>query len=327
MVSLWFLLLIIMVLGLTLVLIAAITAAFHPRSFDTVHTNTDPEVLAVLSSAQRRAWGSIAVAILILLFMTAISGSRPAALGLPLALAPMVAATGALLFQVLPGQRAFRASTTTVRSASLKARSPLTYVSKPALWTPVLCTLALTGFLIFTGLTASADDFGLARSLHVETENMGSGGGPYPGWYYGVPLLITAAILLGITLLAQIRLSKIAAFPRTDLSDIVRTWRQGLARIVSAISVTGPLLTLSGVTLFASRVISSINSSLTTHAEPAPGWLKSGPFITLAGFACLLGAIASIVMAARWATILKKQALAITPLDTNQRPPRTNPYV
>lgn len=327
MVNMLFLLFVLLVLALSVVLIIAITAALRPRTVASDHTNTDPEVLAVLTSAQRRAWGSIGVAVALLLIMLVIGSSLPSTLGLPLALAPMIAATGAILLQTIPGQRSFQASKSAVRSASLEARSPWAFVSKPALWAPILGAIALAGFLIFTGLTASADDFGLARALHIETENMGTGGGPYPGWYYGVPLLIAAAVLLGTTLLAHIRLSKIAAFPRADLGEIDATWRSGLARTVSAISVTGLLLTLGGVALFASRVILSIQGSLRGHGEPAPGWLSSGPFITVAGVLCILGAVTSIFLAARWAAILKQQALAITPLHPAQQPPMTNPYV
>lgn len=318
------LIVIFLVLGLCALLAITIVAAL--RTPAATATNTDPEVLAVLTSAQRRAWFSIGVAVALVLIIISINAAMPASLGLPIALAPMVAATGAILVQAFPGQRSFQASNSTARSASLEARTPWQYVSKPALWVPILCTLALTGFLIFTGLTASADDFGLARALHIQTENMGTGGSPYPGWYYGIPLLLAAAALLGATLLAHARLSKIAAFPRTDLSDIDRTWRHGMARIISAMSVSGTLVTLSGVSLFGGRVISSALRTLTANGEPAPAWLQSGGFIVAAGLLCLLGGLASIFMAARWAAVLKEQALTITPLDPAHRPP-TNPYM
>ena len=90
------LIVIFLVLGLCALLAITIVAAL--RTPAATAANTDPEVLAVLTSAQRRAGFSIGVAVALVLIIISINAAMPASLGLPIALAPMVAATGDIYY-------------------------------------------------------------------------------------------------------------------------------------------------------------------------------------------------------------------------------------
>lgn len=120
--------------------------------------------------------------------MTVLRGhGRPG--GLVLALLPMTAALAYVAVHVA-GEHSWPRPTGTVRRAVLAPRrQPVARLLTGAcmLWAGLLAAL-----LVGTGLTA--DEGG--RAITVVRGAASNTAGPYPGWYYGVPLLLGAAALV-----------------------------------------------------------------------------------------------------------------------------------
>lgn len=303
------LLFIFVLVALAVIVLVAVFSALRPGP--EAKLPQDPEVRAVITSSQRRAGGAIALAIGLLLAMVSLGFAIPWALGIPLALAPTVAASGGLLFYAFPGQRAFRIPAGSVRSASLEPRSPWVLARHPSIWLLLGTALGLTLFLVFAGVTASSDEFGRSRWIMVSTPVSSSAAGPYPGWFYGVPILLGVALLLASTFIALDRISKIPAFPKKELANIDRQWRLGSTRIVSAISSTGLLVTWAGVMLIAGNALHSVN----TGTGGSAAGTAAGTVFTTLGIVALIAGMATITLSALWATTLKKQ---VTALGTSQ---------
>lgn len=318
--SIFSLLFILVIVVFAVIVLVAVFNALRPSPAASAPQNA--EVRAVITSSQRRAGGAIALAVGLLVAMVSLGFAIPWALGVPLALAPTVAASGGLLFYAFPGQRAFRVPANSVRSASLEPRSPWTLVRRPSVWLPLGTALGLSSFLIFTGVTAGTDELGRSRQITVSTPISSSSAGPYPGWFYGVPILLGIVVLLASTFIALHRVSKIPAFPMRELADIDRKWRLGSTRIVSAISGTGLLITWGGVMLIAGNALHSVN----TGTGGSASGVAAGTIFTILGILATIAGMVAITLAALWATTLKKQVTAVRIPDTAATPLATNPY-
>lgn len=318
--SIFFPLFILVIVVLAVIVLVAVFGALRPTPQEKPPHN--PEVRAVITSSQRRAGGAIALAVGLLIAMVSLGFAVPWALGVPLAVAPTVAASGGLLFYAFPGQRGFRVPENSVRSASLEPRSPWALARHPSVWLPAGTALGLTLFLVFTGVTASSDEFGRSRSITVSTPFSSSGASPYPGWFYGAPILLGVALLLASTFIALHRISKIPAFPLPELAEIDRKWRLGSTRIVSAISGTGLLVTWAGVMLIAGNALHSVNSGADGSASGA----AAGMVFTILGMVAFIASMVAITLAALWATTLKKQVTALGTPSAAVPPISANPY-
>jgi hypothetical protein len=118
-------------------------------------------------------------------------------------------------------------------------------------------TLLLVLLLIATGASATPDDSGRLRSLTIYTPHQSNSGGPFPGWFYGVPILIAAALLV-IALLAALR--RIAAAPRIGTADVAAVdtaLRSALTRFVMLVGCAVVVLYLGAVALTSGSVFRS----------------------------------------------------------------------
>jgi hypothetical protein len=138
----------------------------------------------------------------------------------------------------------------TRRSGELTRRRPWSFVPRWAFALPVATGLLLLTAIVAFGVTSSPQDDGLYRAIRVESGAYSSTSGPYPGWYYGLPV---AALALGIAVLAFVACARIAASPRpTDesLREIDRVMRVLTTRVVMKLSA-GTFVVYLGALLFA----------------------------------------------------------------------------
>jgi hypothetical protein len=211
-------------------------------------------------AAQLRAVAGIAFAVVMFTALFRVSIGVTGQVGLPLALTAGVSASGGLLlYSALPAGRrqAARPQAARPQTASLQAARPQTgrrnaprdrALLKPrALALPLAALLAYVALLVATGLTSSPDSRGRYRVLAVADATSGSAATPYPGWYYGVPLMLVTLVLAGTALLALRRIAGTPALPDPRMAALDRRWREISARVVLRLA-TGALLGYFGGT-------------------------------------------------------------------------------
>lgn len=84
------------------------------------------------------------------------------------------------------------------RGAFLTRRPVLANAARVPAWAAVTWGSLLLAFLVFCGFAATSDGESAGRSIaHPEWSPYRSGGsGPFPGWPYGIPMLICSAVLI-----------------------------------------------------------------------------------------------------------------------------------
>lgn len=185
-------------------------------------------VVAALASA------GAAVAFLMLpsLPLSPAGGDRGAGYALGAATAPYVGAAVLCLVRAV-GERTWPRPRGTVRTAPLTRRTP---VGTGGWRLAVLAATLGTGVLavLLYGATATPDG---QRVAHAVMEDGGSvtwgARGPYPGWYYGGPILVGLAAVAVATLLALRVLTRRPPLPlvTTEHDDAVR--RLAAARLLA----------------------------------------------------------------------------------------------
>jgi hypothetical protein len=202
-------------------------------------------------------------------------------LGLPLALAPGLAASAALLVVALTP--AIRSQPVATRSASLDRRSAWTVGSRRAYLQPTLAAVVLAGLLLVTGLTATTDDAGLNRALSMRSHDGMRTASPYPGWFYAAPLLAVAALLLLTATLAMRRIARLPAVRSTDERGD-RAWRRTATSAISLLATSGLLGYLAGVLLVTGSAVQAVGEG------SGPGVLGG----ILQALALLIGVLACV---------------------------------
>lgn len=184
----------------------------------------------------------------VLLASWAWSTAQPELLGRPIVVGPgAAAAIGVLVFSLPPA----RAVTGRTRAVSLRRRSARHVVGGRVLVLPVVLLVALVAILVVTGATADSAGDGAGRVFSVVRPGQSASGSPYPGWFYGGPILIAAASLV---VSVSIAVRRIVLLPAVSADDAVDdAWRAGVGRALGAIAGAGLLLSLSGV-LWASNI-------------------------------------------------------------------------
>lgn len=209
-----------------------------------------PEARSVLLLTRSRNLLAVGAAIGVGVIGFTVSAGRPDLYGLPAMLTPGVAAIAALLVVSLV-RAAPSARRDGVRSADLTPRRPWSYGPRWAFTLPLVGAGAVLAFAVVTGLTSSRSQDGHWRSISVRPE---SSAGPYPGWYYAVPLMAVTVLLVGATLFA---LGRNASAPRPSDTLLDTADRQARARTTQMImklssgamfSYFGGVLFFAGVT-------------------------------------------------------------------------------
>jgi|GEM_PF-2445541 len=154
---------------------------------------------------------------------------HPEWLGLPLFIAPGAGLAFALIIFSTSGDGG-RKKISPVRSANLTTRTVGSYLSRSSRRKLALLTAGVMVLVLLGGLTSSPDDSGFHRAFSVHGAGRSATASPYPGWFYGVPLLLTLPLLaLGI----WVALRRVRLLPAitTDPASDAR-WRASLAEVL-----------------------------------------------------------------------------------------------
>ncbi|MFF1404986.1 hypothetical protein [Streptomyces sp. NPDC058294] len=146
---------------------------------------------------------------------------------------------------VLVGDTLTAPARATVRTAGLAPRRVRDYVPPRMTWLLVVLAVSLVALLATAGAVATPDDMGRAgRELTLTCRGMTEGHGPWPGLFYGLPMLASLAVATGA---CGWSLRRIATRPGDEQSRrdrslaIVAAWG-----IVVSTSLLGAASTASG---------------------------------------------------------------------------------
>ena len=197
----------------------------------------------------------------------------------------LTAVTAVAFFAFLPAFREDSAS----RAADLTERTPLTFSPRSVFVAPVAAA-ALLAFLIVL-LGAVADPDGRMLSYSPDVAEMGGGGGSFPGFVYGIPLLIGVVLLAGVLIVA---LKRTASAPRptdTSLREADSTVRLLGIRVVTKTATSALLVTAGSLCILAGNTAESINrgTSVDGRGNPIPADATMQAIGTLGTIALWLG--------------------------------------
>ncbi|TLW92068.1 hypothetical protein FFT09_14365 [Saccharomonospora piscinae] len=273
----------------------------------------DPMVRSAAVAARRRVLGATGCALAVLVLAGYVATLRPEWLGLPLAVGPAIAtATGLLLYAATPPER-LRAESNR-RVASLEPRAPWSFASRRTLGLLVLVAVAQVSLLIGTGLTSSPDDAGRYRVVTYSSGGVSSTASPYPGWFYGVPLMIVTVLLAVATLVAFWRIAATPSLPVEGLATPDRRRRVDTTRIIAGLGLGGLLLQLGGTSAAAGSALGNV-----LDQPGAPGeWRLVAAALFWLGLLCAVAGIVSVTVAVSRGVALKAD-LATGPVSTGGR--------
>lgn len=257
--------------------------------------------------AQLRAVAAVVFCAAMFLILLRPSVALTGLVGLPLALAAgLSASAGLLLYSALPPAKlpAFTRS-----SASLVPRKPWSFGVRRTFAVPFAVVLAYIAFLVATGLTSSQDGQGRYRVLRIEDTSSTVAATSYPGWFYGVPLMLVTLVLSGSALLALHRIASTPALPDPRMAAMDRRWREVSTRVVVRLG-TGALLGYFGGTAMVAgqamiNVAMSFGDGGQGYRQPLYGL---GVTCAAAGAALALAGVVLLVLAARGTLTIRAAA-------------------
>ncbi len=220
-------------------------------------------------------------------------------------LVPLTAGAAFLLVMVV-GELTWPQPSGSVRRALLVRRSARDLLGRalPA-WTATL-SVALVVALVAAGLTADHDGRSVSRTDpharflvdgRVTQGEVAVTSGPYPGWYYGLSLLVATALLGALTVVVLRMVTGQPAVADTPEIDDLALRRTSVRRVLAGVqAVLG--VTLGGVLCVAGAALHGLSvDTLVGH----PGITTSRVLHTGGTTALVLGAavaVASLVVAA-----------------------------
>lgn len=183
------------------------------------------------------------------------------------------------------------------RGAFLTRRPALVNAAPVALWAGITWALLLVLSLIFCGVVATHEGEAAGRAIALPTWNPNVSGenGPFPGWPYGIPMLVGTLILVLLTLLVLRIIAR-----RPAISGVQPDVDQQLRQVSATNLVKGVQLSLSaslsGVLLTAGIAGSNGGSiDVDGYRAELAGYWWAYPAILLAFIAILT----SLIVAAR----------------------------
>ena len=294
------------VIGLVLVTVAIVTSL--RRRADRGAAGDEPRTAASARSHALQihvaAWCALVVAMVTMAVAASVAQGLDAG-----RISGVVLAAGGLAFLVVTafGEITWPRPTGSVRTATLTRRTVRDVAPRPAALLLAIASGLLFLALLVGGLTALPDGRSYGRTT------VGTGGvtgswasGPYPGWFYAVPLALAACVILAATLGCLVLIAR-----RPAISDASSTWDLAMRQLSGQ-------RTLRGATL-----------SLGATAAPVYGllalpFLREGPWGVAVLF--VLGALASISVGAA-ALVLPARRLpaAAATAETTSPTGRTTP--
>lgn len=251
----------------------------------------------VVRHAHRRAVVAVAFTIAVFMVIASVGFATPQLLGVPFGIAPGLAVSGGLL--LFAASAPPRTRNAAINSAALDRRLPWSFGPRWVFTLPLGIAAAFVVFLIVTGISSSPDENGLYRSISVADATTSSTASPYPGWFYGFPLIVVTVVLATSTLLALRRVSATRTSSNTGLATLDRLWREVSTLVVTKLSTAALLAYFGGTAFIAGQAVHSVAISYETTAgytlqqpEFAIGvtLLIVGGLFVISGFAFLISA-------------------------------------
>lgn len=232
------------------------------------------EMRLINRSTRHRNVIALGMAAVVIAAGFAIDAAYPRLYGLPAMLAPGVAAIVAVLIVALiPVTRP--TNSVGVRAADLTPRRPWSYGPRWAFTLPLFGATAVVAFAVLTGVTSSVSEDGNWRSLSLRA---GFSAGPYPGWFYGVPLIAMTVVLAGATLFA---LGRTASAPRPSDPALLRTdlvSRAQTTRVIMKVSAGALFGYFGGVVFIAG---SATRNAATVWDQSGAAFVHLQPYFSL----------------------------------------------
>lgn len=209
-----------MVTGVWALMRQALWATASPSSpLDAVAPDEAHAAQAMFRAEARAATVAVVTAVGVIAIMLVLGRLWVKGYGLPYALAGTIAAVVGLLVLGLQPRPAWPSDRRGVTAAELVPRSATSFAAKWVFVLPLAASLALLTGLVVTGLYSATDANGLHRILEyrslsgwgvedgevVDIQYNVSAAGPFPGWYYGLPLMICTLLLIGVVYMALLR--------------------------------------------------------------------------------------------------------------------------
>ena len=298
------------VLGLVLIVAALIRLWRRGRTADHVKSvaNKASVVEHAVQHAQRRAVVAVVFSIAMFVAISSVAFAAPQFLGIPLAAAPGLAVSGGLLlFAVTPPALVPKRER---NSALLRSRRPWSFGSKWSFFLPLAVATGLIIFLTWAGVTSSPDARGLYRAISVSDDATSSTASPYPGWFYGVPLIVVTVVLAISTVLALVRISSTPSLPAAELGHLDQHWRNISTRVITKLSTAAMLGYFGGAAFIAGQATHNVATSRGTNGyvlrQPE---FVIGATLLVAGGVLAIAALVFLILAAFDAATLRTAAL------------------
>lgn len=244
----------------------------------------------------------------------------PALLGVPLAVAPGLAASVSLLaYATWPVTEPPRSGPV---SASLRRRQPWSFAPRRTFGLPLVLAVGYLVLLLAAALVAEPDDTGLLRAFGLTQGDLSSRSSPFPGSFYGLPLAAVTVLLAAATYAALRRMAGSPAVLNGSTTpatrEVDRRWR-AISTSVIVRTATASLLGYAAATLMIG------GSAILRVARPGNG-MTATPWIGVGWTTTVLGAVgllaAAVVAGSAVAALLSLRSRAVLGHPVVVTPPR-----
>jgi hypothetical protein len=294
--------------------VVGVTLRASARSEDALVDDISSTIVHEVSVAYRwRVQLSIAVGVAAAALLWIVNGGALGAYGLPLLLAPGIGAIAALVALAAVPPICLR-SEGRRRQAVLAPRQPWSFGPPWAYILPAVSACAVVGFALVCGLTSARTDDGTWRGLTVTIGGGISTASPYPGWFYGIPIIVMTLVLFTTTIAALWRISSTPLRGTGGQIALDTAIRRELARFVMLLSSGALLVYFGGTLFFAGMAIRNVSQSVIDGQTGAPPWLSSlGAIEVFTGLSMALVGTGLVFAAV---------AFAVSPLEKRWNLPR-----
>jgi hypothetical protein len=144
-----------------------------------------------------------------------------------------------------------------VRMADLAPRTMGMFGPRWGFILPLVSAVFLIAFLVATGMTASGENGGMPREVAVVSSHGYHTAGPYPGWFYGLPLIVVTVMVAIVVLAALHRIAGARGLDTPERRPLDGELRRVLTRFVMLLSATAVIFSLGATMLEAGSALRS----------------------------------------------------------------------
>lgn len=222
--------------------------------------------------------------------------------------------------------------------ADLTPRVPTSFARQWVFALPLATAITLILGLVLTGLYSSTDENGLHRIYQrrglsgwgiedghvVDVQYNLSSTGPFPGWYYGVPVIISAVLLIIVVYWSLRRIAAAARPSSPALFDVDTTLRSLRTVFVMATSSAALAFQVAGLLAVTGNVLRVSHLDAVPTADPfaTADTVPVEPGHTLA----LIAILSSLVVAVTAVVLLIKALTVIADLWAAERTARRSDH-